>query len=63
LIVDCQSHLFFPEVLEMMRRRKTEPLVYEQGGTVFLKMGGWLRKVPEHYSSGQPSWPSWMRLA
>jgi len=51
LIVDCQSHLFFPEVLEMMRRRKTEPLVYDQGGTVFLKMGGWLRKVPEHYSS------------
>jgi predicted TIM-barrel fold metal-dependent hydrolase len=52
-IVDCQSHLFFPEVLEMMRRRNTEPLVYEEDGTVFLKMGDWLRKVPPHYTSVQ----------
>ena len=25
-VVDCQSHLFFPEVLDMMRKRSTEPL-------------------------------------
>jgi len=48
-IIDCQSHLFFPEVLDMMRKRKIEPLVYDQDGTVFLKMGDWLRKVPPHY--------------
>jgi len=48
-IIDCQSHLFFPEVLDMMRKRKTEPLVYDDKGTVFLKMGDWLRKVPMHY--------------
>lgn len=48
-IIDCQSHLFFPEVLDMMRRRKTEPLVYDENGTTFLKMGDWLRKVPPHY--------------
>lgn len=48
-IIDCQSHLFFPEVLDMMRRRKTEPLVYDEDGTVFLKMGDWLRKVPPYY--------------
>jgi predicted TIM-barrel fold metal-dependent hydrolase len=47
--VDCQSHLFFPEVLDLMRRRKTEPLVYDRDGTVFLKMGDWLRKVPPMY--------------
>ena len=29
-LVDCQSHLFFPEVLDLMRKRKTEPLVYDQ---------------------------------
>jgi predicted TIM-barrel fold metal-dependent hydrolase len=50
-LIDCQSHLFFPEVLEMMRQRKTEPLVYEQDGTTFLKMGDWLRKVPPAYVS------------
>jgi predicted TIM-barrel fold metal-dependent hydrolase len=48
-IIDCQSHLFFPKVLDMMRKRKTEPLVYDDKGTVFLKMGDWLRKVPPHY--------------
>lgn len=50
-IIDCQSHLFFPEVLQMMRRRKSEPLVYDKDGTTFLKMGDWLRKVPPHYTS------------
>lgn len=50
-IVDCQSHLFFPEVIELMRRRKTDPLVYDRDGTTFLKMGDWLRKVPPAYLS------------
>ena len=50
-LVDCQSHLFFPEVLDMMRRRKTEPRVYVQDGTTVLKMGDWLRKVPPAYVS------------
>lgn len=49
--VDCQSHLFFPEVLDLMRKRKAEPLVYDKDGTTFLKMGNWLRKVPERYTS------------
>lgn len=48
-IIDCQSHLFFPEVLKMMRGRKADPLVYDKDGTTFLKMGNWLRKVPAHY--------------
>ena len=51
LIVDCQTHLFLPEVLDEMRRRTSEPLVYDQDGTTFLKMGGWLRKVPPDYAS------------
>lgn len=50
-IVDCQSHLFLPEVLDMMRGRKADPLVYAQGGATFLKMGDWLRKVPAAYVS------------
>ena len=50
-IIDCQSHLFFPEVIEVMRGRKTEPLVYDQDGIAILKMGDWLRKVPPIYTS------------
>ncbi len=48
-IVDCQSHLFFPEVLGMMRKRAADPLVYDKDGTTYLKMGDWLRKVPPFY--------------
>ncbi|MEZ0276391.1 MAG: amidohydrolase family protein [Roseimicrobium sp.] len=48
-IVDCQSHLFFPEVLKMMRNRKADPVVYDKDGTTYLKMGDWLRKVPPFY--------------
>jgi len=50
-VVDCQTHLFLPEVLDAMRRRTTEPLVFDRDGTTFLKMGDWLRKVPPHYAS------------
>ena len=50
-LVDCQSHLFLPEVLDLMRKRKTEPLVYDQDGVAILKMGDWLRKVPPAYVS------------
>jgi predicted TIM-barrel fold metal-dependent hydrolase len=52
-IVDCQSQLFLPEVLDLMRKRKTEPLVYDQDGVAVLKMGDWLRKVPPPYTSVQ----------
>src|SRR4051794_23787713 len=51
IIVDCQSHLFFVEVLDAMRKRTVEPLVYSHEGTVILKMGDWLRKVPPFYTS------------
>jgi predicted TIM-barrel fold metal-dependent hydrolase len=49
--IDCQSHLFLPEVIELMRRRKTEPVVYDQDDVAILKMGDWLRKVPPPYTS------------
>src|SRR6478672_6657993 len=48
-IVDCQSHLFLPEVVAMMRTRKTDPSVYDKDGTTYLKMGDWLRKILPSY--------------
>ena len=50
-LIDCQSHLFFPEVLDAMRQRKTEPRVFDQDGVTILKMGDWVRKIPEAYTS------------
>ena len=51
VFVDCQSHLFFPEVLDAMRKRTVEPLLYSHEGTDILKMGDWLRKIPPFYTS------------
>jgi predicted TIM-barrel fold metal-dependent hydrolase len=50
-LIDCQSHLFFPEVIQVMRARKVEPLVIDQEGIPILKMGSWLRKIPAPYTS------------
>jgi predicted TIM-barrel fold metal-dependent hydrolase len=43
--------LFLKPVVEMMRQRKQDPHVYEEGGTTYLRMGPWLRKIPPHYLS------------
>src|SRR2546427_147748 len=50
-LIDCQSHLFVPEVVAFMRRRTEDPVVYDQDGVSWLKMGDWLRKIPPHYLS------------
>ena len=50
-VVDCQTHLVLPEMLDLMRRRTNEPLVVDRDGTTILKMGRWLRTVPPHYTS------------
>lgn len=47
--IDCQSHLFCPEVVKRMEGRKSDPTVYFQNGERIIKMGEWLRKIPPHY--------------
>ncbi|MFM7750210.1 MAG: amidohydrolase family protein [Opitutaceae bacterium] len=48
--IDCQSHLFVPELLDLMERRKTDPVVFTRDGTRYIRMGDWLRKVPPVYT-------------
>jgi predicted TIM-barrel fold metal-dependent hydrolase len=48
-LIDCQSHLFLPAVVDLMRLRKQDPRVYDDNGTTFLKMGSWVRKIPPDY--------------
>lgn len=50
LKIDCQSHLFAPEMLALMEKRKTDPTVFTKDGVRYLKMGDWLRKVPPMYT-------------
>jgi predicted TIM-barrel fold metal-dependent hydrolase len=49
LIVDCQSHLFFRDHVEIMRARKEDPRVFEKDGVTLMKMGDWVRKIPPEY--------------
>lgn len=48
--IDCQSHLFVPELLDLMERRTVDPVVFTREGTRYLRMGDWLRKVPALYT-------------
>jgi predicted TIM-barrel fold metal-dependent hydrolase len=48
-LIDCQSHLFSTDMLALMEKRATDPVVFTRDGTRFLRMGDWLRKVPPLY--------------
>lgn len=48
-IIDCQSHLFAPEIVALMEKRQTDPRVFTRDGVRFVQMGDWLRKIPPHY--------------
>ncbi len=48
--IDCQSHLFCPEAITLMEKRKTDPSVYTADGVRILRMGDWYRKIPAHYT-------------
>jgi predicted TIM-barrel fold metal-dependent hydrolase len=47
--IDCQSHLFCPQVVALMERRTSDPRVVARDGVRVLEMGDWLRKIPPHY--------------
>jgi predicted TIM-barrel fold metal-dependent hydrolase len=47
--IDCQSHLFCPELIALMEQRKTDPRVFTKDGVRFVQMGDWLRKIPPLY--------------
>jgi predicted TIM-barrel fold metal-dependent hydrolase len=44
-IVDCQSHLFAPELLAYMERRKEPPYIYSKDGQRLLVVGNWHRPM------------------
>ena len=48
--IDCQSHLFVPELLTLMEKRTSDPRVFTRDGMRYIQMGDWLRKVPPLYT-------------
>jgi predicted TIM-barrel fold metal-dependent hydrolase len=47
--IDCQSHLFCPELLDLMEKRRDSPRVYRQGADRYVVIDQWTRRVlPKH---------------
>ncbi len=47
--IDCQSHLFVPEILDLLEKRKDDPVVYRKDEERYVRMGDWHRRVlPKH---------------
>lgn len=47
--IDCQSHLFCPELVQMMEKRTNDPVVYRKGDDRYVRMGDWNRRImPDH---------------
>jgi predicted TIM-barrel fold metal-dependent hydrolase len=50
-IIDCQSHLFVPELIRWMEQRKSasSPHVYRKDGSTFVVVNDWVRRLmPKH---------------
>lgn len=47
--IDCQSHLFCPQLVELMEARTSDPRVFTRDGVRIIQMGDWLRRIPQHY--------------
>ena len=51
--IDCQSHLYCPDIVALMEKRKEDPTVYTRNGERFVRMGDWHRKIlPNHMDVG-----------
>src|SRR5579872_5977449 len=47
--IDCQSHLYVPELLKWMEERQGSPRVYRQGSNSYIVVNQWVRRVlPKH---------------
>jgi predicted TIM-barrel fold metal-dependent hydrolase len=44
-IIDCQSHLYVPAVLDLLEHRRGDPCVYRRDGDRYVQMGDWHRRV------------------
>jgi predicted TIM-barrel fold metal-dependent hydrolase len=49
LVIDCQSHLYAPELVTLMEKRTEDPVVFTKDGERWVRMGSWLRRIlPKH---------------
>lgn len=47
--IDCQSHIFVPELIRLMEKRQQSPYVRRQDGGMVVVVGDWVRRLqPQH---------------
>src|SRR5262245_25574385 len=47
--IDCQSHIYPPEMLELMEKRQDSPRVYRKGDDRYVVIADWHRRIlPKH---------------
>jgi predicted TIM-barrel fold metal-dependent hydrolase len=49
--VDCQSHLYVPDMVNFMKTRKSPPYAYEKGGQMYVVAGKWHRRLRKNHTS------------
>ena len=49
-VVDCQSHIFVPELVDFMRKRKEPPYAYDRDGDTYVVVGQWHRRLRERHT-------------
>ena len=49
LCIDCQSHIFIPELVRLMEKRKTFPYAYRKDGQTYVVVGEWHRRLREKH--------------
>src|SRR5579864_3688329 len=48
-LIDCQSHLYVPELLALMEKRDASPRAYRKGTDLYVVVNQWVRRVlPKH---------------
>ncbi len=52
--IDCQSHLFCPELVALMEKRSGDPRVFTRDGVRYLQMGEWVRRIPPSFLDVEP---------
>ncbi|MCZ2156353.1 MAG: amidohydrolase family protein [Bryobacterales bacterium] len=47
--IDCQSHVFLPELVAVMEKRKASPYMYRKDGGAYIVVNDWTRRLmPKH---------------
>ena len=48
--VDCQSHIFVPELVSYMEKRTEPPYAYRKDGSTYVVVGEWHRRLRERHT-------------